>query len=397
MLALIAPRPLNIGNALWDVNRTFSVSEMLKTYHQVEEVYWNLGVPGNLRYTVSNRVHGMMDEQREALLGWFALHLKGQGNGNPVREPVNELESDLRKLCVFPDPAARPPEVRPTDVHCRIVGSELRRKMLAVPEFSAAKKRRELARVLRMRPIPASGRVHRYAEQSGIRRLALEVGDHLIPILMRPGRVPGRYLALIEPDGKAAVTDAMLDEAGRDGATVVMFDPYGAGETARSNHCLGLYHQTFRQLLWLGRSMPGEWVYDIISVVRMLRRDFHAAEVTVRAAKEAGVCALFAAALGKERFALEAVDAPGSYLFRSDSIKTYELDPFRDRTVKGCLYTPMLSLPGFLKWGDVSLAAALCDAPVRFISPRAYDGTPYRAEEEAAFRAECAALRRKLR
>ena len=129
----------------------------------------------------------------------------------------------------------------------------------------------------------------------------------------------------------------------------------------------------------------------------MLKRDFHADEIKVRAAKEAGVCALFAAALDRETFTLEVTDAPASYLFRADSVKTYELDPFRDRTVKGCLYTPMISLPGFLKWGDVSLAVALCGSPVRFVSPRAYDGTPYTKVEEKEFESECAALRRKLR
>ena len=397
VLALIAPRPLNIGNALWDVNHTFAVSEMLKTYHQVEEVYWNLNVPGNLRHTVSNRVHGMMDEQREALLGWFDLHLKGQGNGNPIREPENVLEV-VHKLCVFSDPSARPDEVRPTDAHCRIVGADLRRRMLETPGFDAAAKRKELAEILRLRPLPGRSRVYRYPDRKGFRRLALEVGDHLIPVVMRPGTAKGKYTVLLHPDGKAALDAAAVAAAGADGATVVMFDLFGAGETARSNHLLGLYHQTFRQLLWIGRSLPGEWVFDILAAVRMLRRDFRADSVSVRAEKEAGACALFAAALCREDFTAEIVDAPASYLFRSDSIRSYVLDPFQDRSFKGCLYTPMLSLPGFLRWGDVSLAAALCPAgAVKFVSPRAYDGTPYTAAEEADFRAECAALRRKLK
>ncbi|MCI5780035.1 MAG: acetylxylan esterase [Lentisphaeria bacterium] len=397
VLALIAPRPLNIGNAFWDVNHTFSVSEMLKTYHQVEEVYWKLNVPGNIRFTVANRVHGMMDEQREAMLGWFALHLKGEGNGNPVREPVSVPE-DIRKLSVFPDPSARPAEVRTTDVHCRIVGAELRKRMLETPRFDAAAKRRELARVLRLRPLPGGQRVIRYADRDGFRRLALEAGDHLIPIVMRPGTVGGKYTVLLHPDGKAALTDAAIAAAGADGATVVMFDPFGAGETARSNHLLGMYHQTFRQLLWIGRSLPGEWVFDILAVVRMLKRTFRADSVLVRAEQEAGMCALFAAALGRGDFAAEIVNAPASYLFRSDSIRSYARDTLYDRSVKGGLYTFMLPLPGFLRWGDISLAAALCPSgDVKFLSPRAYDGTPYTAAEEADFLAECAMLRRKLK
>ena len=109
------------------------------------------------------------------------------------------------------------------------------------------------------------------------------------------------------------------------------------------------------------------------------------------------MCALFAAALGRERFDAEIVDAPASYLFRADSVQSYERDTLYDRSVRGCLYTFMLPLPGFLRWGDISLAAALCPAGTKIVSPRAYDGTPYTAAEEAAFRDECAALRRKLR
>ncbi len=396
VLAMIAPRPLNIGNALWDVNHTFSVAEMLKTYHIVEETYWMLDAKDNLRYTISNRVHGMHDEQREALLGWFDLHLKGIGSGNPRREPENELGS-ISELAVFAKPEDRPAEVRPTDVHCRLVGAMLHEKMMNSPSFCAKTKRAELAKLLRMNPLPGKYQLYRYNPQEGFDRMALEIGDHLIPFLMKSGSVKGKFKVLLNTDGKAAISEAEAAEAGKDGSTVVMPDLFGSGETARSNHLLGMYHQTFRQLLWVGRSMPGEWVFDILAIVRMLKKSFKAESVVVKADKEAGCCALFAAALKKDFFALEACDIPASYLFRSESIINYEIDPFKDRTIHGCLYTTMLALPGFLRWGDISLVKALCGNQVKLENLRGYDGTLYSKQEVDDFYAECDILAQKLK
>ena len=79
VLALIAPRPLRIGNAFYDVNHTFSVAEMLKTYGQVEKIYQALGCSHCIAYSVTPEVHGYRKHQQEALLGWFQWHLMGRG------------------------------------------------------------------------------------------------------------------------------------------------------------------------------------------------------------------------------------------------------------------------------------------------------------------------------
>ena len=393
VLALIAPRPLRIGNALYDVNHTFSVNEMLMTYRQAERVYWNLGCPDKIACTVANRVHGMHDQQREAVLGWFACHLQGKGNGNPIPEPAFEILPEA-ELHLFASPEDRPACVATTDVYCRRRGQALREKMLAAPSVDTKAARAGLAKVLRL-PALSAPVLHRFEPEDGCERAALEAGQHLIPILIRRGTVPGKFRVLLNPDGKAAITPEEEAAAMADGATLVAVDLFGTGETAQPNPILGDLHQYFRQLLWVGRSIPGEWVFDILSVVRMLEKTEKAADITVRGWREAGACAVFAAALKKTRpFAVEAADAPASYHFCRDSIKTFVSDP-ATRRVEGCLYTPALSLPGFLKWGDVTLAAALADT-VTFLRPRAYDGTPYTAEQTAAMEAEIAALRGKL-
>ena len=87
VLALIAPRPLRIGNAHYDVNPTFGVEEMLKTFRQVEKLYRALGKADNIAYPVAPHVHGFRPAQREAMLGWFDWHLRGIGHGGTVDAP----------------------------------------------------------------------------------------------------------------------------------------------------------------------------------------------------------------------------------------------------------------------------------------------------------------------
>ena len=396
VLALIAPRPLRIGNAHFDVNHTFSVTEMLKSYGQLEKLYQTLGVPHLLAYTIAPEVHGFRRQQREAMMGWFLKHLKGIGEGAPIAEkelaifPPEEVQ-------VFAKAEDRPEKVRTTAVHCRMMGDLLREKLLATPAFSAAEKRKELKKVLRFRPIAREYTLQKYNAAKGFERYALSMGDHLIPFLVRPGTKKGKYHIFAGSEGKGALTAEELAIAERDKeASLVLFDPFGEGETAQSNVILGLRSQTTRQLLWLGRSLPGEWIYDLQCLIKCLRQKFKAKDLHITGLREMGVCAAFTAALmPEESFTVTALDAPASFLFRHESIPTFRGNAFVPR-LNGCLYSIMLAIPGFLPWGDMSLVAALAGGRVAYDSPRAYDGTPYTEEERKAFEKETALLRSRL-
>ncbi|MBQ6474515.1 MAG: acetylxylan esterase [Victivallales bacterium] len=395
VLALIAPRPLRIGNALYDVNPTFGVADMLRTYHQVEKVYWNLGVADNLAYTVADHVHGMQPQQRQAVLGWFACHLKGEGQGRPRPAPPAKMLS-FDELAMFPSHEARPAKVRTIADHCILRGKELHDALLARQSIVASDARKGLAKVLRLRPQPTNPTLKRYADVDGVQRYALEVGDHLIPILVATGKRPAKVAIVLHANGKSAVPQEKLEELLASHSLVVLADLFGTGETAQPNQILGMNHQYFRQLLWIGRSLPGEWVFDILALTRMIRRR-HGVSPDVFAYQEAGACAVFAAALDKG-LVVEAIDSPASLRFRRDSIPSFRGNAFATR-MAGNLYTPMMALPGFLPWGDVSLAAALAGgkAKVRFTSPRGYDGTPYTSAEGAALDKEVATLGKRLK
>ena len=382
VLALIAPRPLRIGNALYDCNHDFSVAEMLKTYHPVERIYWNLGVPDNISFYVADRVHGMTDRQRESVLGFFACALKGEGHGNPLPEPEYEVMEE-EELHLFSDPSERRKyRVRSIPEHCRMTGEALREAYLGRPSIPAAKARRELKDILRLRAVP-SGRLHLYADEGGVGRAALEVGEHLIPFLIVPGRVSGKFRVVLHPEGKGMLEEETLRQAASDGATLILPDLFGTGETAQPNHTICLHYQFYRQLLWTGRSLIGEWTFDLLALVNMLRRDFKARDVRVSGIREMGFAAICGNVFTGGIDGVDAFDTPLSLLFDSRTSSLVPAGPF-EKFLPGGIYSPALSMPGFLNWGDVSLAVALGAGKVNFISPRSFDGTPCTEREKLA-------------
>ena len=394
ILALIAPRPLRIGNALYDCNHDFSVAEMLKSYHPVERIYWKLGVPQNIAYSVADRVHGYTDRQREAAVGHFSFFLKGEGNGNAMPEPDEDL-IPMDTLKLFSPPESRPPEVLSLPDLCRKKGAELRREMLDTPAFSAGTERRNLAKLMRLAPVPANYRLYSYAEVNGVKRYALMTGDHLIPFLYKPGSVPGKITILIHPDGKAELDENAIKTASADGAAVIMPDVFGTGETSQQAPCCGLHHQFFRQLLWIGRSLMGEWMFDIIALKRMAAKEFKADDISICGVKDCGMAALLVNALEKGFSGITLIDAPASLLFDDRTVKGTRQGPFT-KYMDDAIYSIAPAQPGFLQWGDLSLAEALNYSEVRWIAPRSSDGTALSDGEFAEYLREVSFLKQKL-
>jgi hypothetical protein len=54
-----------------------------------------------------------------------------------------------------------------------------------------------------------------------------------------------------------------------------------------------------------------------------------------------------------------------------------------------------IHLPGFLNWGDISLAAGLAKARADFCSPVRMDGSELSAADLKNFEKECKAIRKK--
>ncbi len=394
VLALIAPRPLCIANALYDCNFDFRAEEMLKTYHAVEKVYWNLGKGENLSYSIADRPHSYTDRQREAALGFFTCFLKGEGHGRPQKLPVIELlpEAELR---LFDPPASRPPEVATLGDLTRRRSDLLHQKLLETAHFSAVAKRKELQKLLRLEMPAGNGELQRFAPVDGTGRFAIRFGHHLLPFLLREGKKSGKFVIVLHPEGKAAIDAPTLQKAAQSGATLVLPDLFGSGETAQANHTTGLYHQFFRQLLWVGKSLMGEWVSDVLMLQKVLKNRFGAQEIEVIGLRECGLTAVCANALKPGFAAVTLADAPASlrYDLRSVDLKKPN---FKEKFHTGAIYSLAGAIPDFLLWGDVSLAAALGFGEVKFTAPRTSDGTPLSKSEFAQIQAEIAQLGAKV-
>ena len=237
--------------------------------------------------------------------------------------------------------------------------------------------------------------LHRYAEIDGTGRAALEIGAHVIPFLIRKGTVPGKFRIVLHPEGKSMLDPAILGDAAADGATLILPDLFGTGETAQPNQTIGLHHQFFRQLLWIGRSLLGEWTFDLLALTRILKKEFKAGEIDIYGLLETGFAAICANVLTGSIDRVTAVNSPWSLLFDARTVDFKAVSPFV-KFLPGAIYSLALSIPGFLQWGDVSLAAALGHGTVDFVSPRTSDGTELSKAEIRQMKTETARIQGKL-
>lgn len=365
ILALVAPRALKMCNHKKDSNPTFYPAEMQRSYRNAKPVYNLLGGESKIRYQLFDQVHGYWPEDREAMLGWFDLHLKEIGTGAPKKEiPFETLPEE--QLMVFAK-GQRPPETGTIAEYCRSRGNELRTAFLNTNTFDTNQKKKELRDILRIQEKPALKNVHQYSSTKGWDRIALETSDDkLIPLLHRaPDNESGEYVVVCHSQGKEAVPAALMNELTQQGSGIVLVDLSGTGEAAPTEipsiDSTWNFHTLSRAELWLGKTLLGEWVKELDIVSQFLTSEYQATNVSIDGSKEGGLAALFLAALKGENIdSIILRDAPISYQF-----DTREGVDF---------FSMAVHLPGFLNWGDVSLAAALSGKNITFINPLTMSG-----------------------
>lgn len=380
VLAMTAPGALLILNALRDSNAAFQVTEMMRSFQGAQEVYRRLGHADRLDCRAIDLTHGYWPEMQRHMLGWFRYWLKGEGTGRPCEIPAGiELpEADL--LC-FPD-HQRPTEVASITAYASARGPQLKRAALARTAAAPAR-RQDLAAIL------GADLAAPAAYQSGRRAAGLGAGRHLerftlegprgalLPGLLlrgQPGAAPGTLLA-VHAKGKAgALEEAVVREALAAGRQVCLVDLRNQGESRWDSGQVRPDHEAARTALWLGRTMIGEWVEDLLGVAGALAAD---GPVSLAAWGEPALAALAAAALGGGAFERVAV-------YRC--LASYVLE--------GSAHAQSMSIfiPGILRWGDVSLIAALAEVPVELQAPVSPAGAPLGGAAAAALQQEIATL-----
>jgi len=370
VLALAAPNAMKICSCLGEIYGAFFPKEMMRSVAEARKVFQALGVDGNLSYQVFNKPHGYWPEMREAMLGWFDLHLLGIGHGAPKAETPFECLPE-KDLMVFPE-GHRDPKVISIAEYCRKKGAELRERSRRDNPPGEKQKLVELAAMLGTGEALDRKALHRFGSaEDGWMRLALETQcGRMIPLLVREGSNVGKaYFLLAGVIGKEELVGTQIfQEAMASGAGVALIDLWGSGETeVFDDTCASVYHNLSRSCLWLGRTLIGEWVRDFAAVSAILTEEFGADKVSLGGYKEAGLAALFQSVLSGNNHSAVLEDSPRSLVFRNQTPRS---------TPRVSFYSMALHIPGFLNWGDVSHAVALA-GEVRFINPRWSDGEPF--------------------
>jgi hypothetical protein len=106
--------------------------------------------------------------------------------------------------------------------------------------------------------------------------------------------------------------------------------------------------------------MIGEWVKELTILTQFLHSKYGALNISIDGTKEAGLAGLFFSAIEGNVVHVTLRKSPVSYLF--------------DNREGIDFFSAAIHAPGFLNWGDVSLAAALSGKNIVFIDPVTMSG-----------------------
>jgi hypothetical protein len=362
---------------------------MLKNFHPVEDIYRNLGFPQNISYTITDQVHGLHSRQREAALGFFTHTLMGKGNGNPLPLPEHDILPE-KELYLFNPPESRPSKVATLGEINRRASTKLHDEYISSKAISKLEKLSKLEELLYFNYNNINSTKYtlkKYNSINNVSRNAIYFEEHLLPFLTINGNHSDSYTIVLHPEGKAKIDLTMLNNLAQDGSNLVLPDLYGAGETAQPNNCMGIYHQFYRQLLWIGKSIQGEWVKDILTLSKCLVEKFNATNIKIVALKETSTVAIASAVYSKYINEISCVDSPITMQYEDKNIDWKSCGAFKP-FIDGAIYTIAEFIPYFLKWGDISLLVALANSKVDFVSPRLADGSIASSDEFKSFNLE---------
>lgn len=387
VLALIAPRPLKMCNHHQDSNPTFYPEEMIRSYHNVLPIFKMHGAEENIDYELFDLTHGYWPEDRQSMLGWFDLHLKGIGDGKSRAELPFE-NSPMEELMVF-EKGKRDPKVLSIEAYAKMKGQhqiKLNRQRKSINPKSL---REDLKGILGLGQPLSIKQIHHFDTTAGWERLALETADgRLIPLLHQPPQNSGKaYTILSHSGGKQAIPHSLLQEFKDEGRGLVIMELSGTGELAsitdKSRTGLPSFHTLARAHLWLGQTLLGQWAEEINAVATFVENTYAADDLAIGADKEAGLAAILGSAAGNNPIdQLVLTDVPVSYLFDSREQIDY--------------FSMGVHLPRFINWGDVMQAAALSDKKIEWLDPISMGGRALTEEQLASFKEEYDGLQKSL-
>ncbi len=275
---LIAPRALMMLQGEHD--GIFPISGARRAGHNTEAIYALTGHADEARFTeLAGQPHAYSRPYREAMYGWMAAHLLGQGTGEPIpEEDVHPLdEKDARLLCdpegaIVPhslsviqlarqeamDALAKMPER--ISENRRTTNEQWTRELTAAPDippdFLALRARNAT-------PVPG-GMLEKISFVS-------EIGEPILGLLWLPlhRTAPARTVIIADSRGKQAVARSdLVQPLLYSGMAVLAVDLRGRGETL--GHMRPEWDTNFRLVanqIEFGQPLPGRRGFDLLRIV----------------------------------------------------------------------------------------------------------------------------------
>ncbi len=385
VLSLIAPRAVKMVNHVQDNNLSFLPVEMKRSQEKAQPVFKMLDAENKISCQVFDLPHGYFPEDREVMLGWFDLWLKGIGAGNPVHSILPD-SIPTEQLMTFA-PGKRDSSIITTEIFCKRKGIELRNAFLEIDSFDKEGKRSELRDLLGVNEKLVLLQTHSFPSKNGWKRLALDISDgRVLPVLLKePAKPSGQFIILCNTTGMNNIPSDLIADYLKSGKGVVLIDLSGIGESSSAetlqHDSQGNLRTLSRSELWLGRTLIGDWEEELDALTHYLETEYKAKKVAIDGTREAGLAALFMAALNGNIDSLVLRDAPVSYLFDTRENIDY--------------FSMAIHIPGILKWGDISLAAGLSGTNITFVKPVTMSGRELGINRLNQFQSEFEQVRNK--
>jgi dienelactone hydrolase len=370
VLGLVAPRALMVINATQDAFQ-FSVGEAKKSLARAETIFRLHHAEEKLAHAVFESPHAYNQPMREAMYGWMARWLKGEGTGKPVPELKHTLET-AEDLACYPDGKRPASFLFPPTLALR-EGKRLLEPFRTKPaDHKEAWEAQALTMRARLRTevfgdfprLPRTlGRLGNSEEKDGywVTSLVLEPEPALaLPGLLRfPSGPKGKLPAcvLLHNAGKDEALKYPLAAAlNAKGWAVAALDLRATGSLRPPGDAIAGApdHNSAEHAVWVGRPLLGQWVCDVRALLEWLvtQPRLQSDRLAVAGIGYAGIVALCAGGLLEDRITATAVvDTPVTFL----TDKAYA-----DGWTMGLL------APGILRIGDIPHLAAL-SAPRQLI------------------------------
>ncbi|MGC8749932.1 alpha/beta hydrolase family protein [Hydrotalea sp.] len=355
VLGLIAPRALNIFNALQETHAAFSAHEMVKTASNAGKIYKLYNSDSFFQVQIFNNAHEYSLDMQKAMLIWFNQHLKK--STNKLQLEISEKCFSESDLSVFAK-GKRVSEIITQSKFLEIESNLLQQNNLS-QTFNPEEKREKLKEILNINTVALTenfqNRSEKYSSMKYQKNICIEWTCNDISTLNKNNKTKRI-----------------------DNNSMIQMDLYGFGENKSSiadyfDGQMIAYHTLFRSLCWIGRTLIGEWVMQMVAELDTIIKINSFADIELTGRKEAGLAILFLSAIHPNKIkTIELDDIPISYLFKANQNFDY--------------YNMSIHLKGILNWGNIVTAAALSNAKIIIRNPKNIHGNIITESEKKEFK-----------